>query len=755
MKQSLLFILIVISLSTAGKGPPLADSLKGLLVAADSDSARIELRYQLVRQYCFRDPDTALLLVEEALNLARQSKYRPGEATGLAWIGFLSKLKGDFYGSLDYYGRALSLAQEIGDSLKISNYASSLGTILYDQARYPEALEYYYQSLRIAEKLKDTIHIAHAYGNIGIVFKKQGDFEEALNFYYRSLELDETQDDSTGMAVTMNNLAEIYRQQNETDSALLYHKRSLKIKERRSDHRSIAISLSNIGQIYSDISVLDTALQYHQRALSISESIGDKSGVASSLASIGHIKLELGLPVKVALGDLQRSLDMAKELGAPMILEVVAGELNRLYRKMGHWEKALEMYELYITMRDSSINEKNAKAAIKQQMAYEFEKKEALLKAAREKQALVHREKVKRQELTIWSVATGLLLVIIFSVFLYNRFKITQQQKNVITEQKREVDEKNRHITDSINYAQKIQEAILPSKETFDSVFGRGNHFILFKPKDVVSGDFYWIHETTDQKIIWAAADCTGHGVPGAFMSMIGTSLLNEIVIEKNISQSDRILNELRTGIKKALGHSTASDSHKDGVPSETSVKEALSSKTSVKEALSSETSVKDGMDIAICVLDRARHQLQYSGAYNPFYLIRETANLETEPTDRAWSKTIRDKNQLLLEMKADRQPIGIYISEQPFSQKIIPVQKGDRIYTFSDGFVDQFRGSGNPVATARVGKKFGAQRFRETLLAGSDRQMEDQHLLLEETFEAWKMEHDQIDDICILGVKI
>ena len=282
------------------------------------------------------------------------------------------------------------------------------------------------------------------------------------------------------------------------------------------------------------------------------------------------------------------------------------------------------------------------------------------------------------------------------------------KQKEKIESQNHQLENKNKEITDSINYARRIQEAILPGEEYLKEVFnpeehfqlsggGSSSYFVLFKPKDIVSGDFFWTYQTPDNKLIWAAVDCTGHGVPGAFMSMIGNSLLNEIVVENKVRNSDEILNNLREAIIKSLKQTGEAGKQ------------------------------KDGMDIALCVLDKNKNSLQFSGANNPFWLIR---------------------NGELTSYKPDKQPIGYY-SEQmkPFTRQEIQLQEGDALYTFTDGYEDQF---GGPKQ-----KKFMAKQLRELLLSIQNKTMEEQKEILNLTIIDWMGDQEQIDDICVIGVKI
>jgi len=261
-------------------------------------------------------------------------------------------------------------------------------------------------------------------------------------------------------------------------------------------------------------------------------------------------------------------------------------------------------------------------------------------------------------------------------------------QRDVLAKQKQE-------ITDSIHYASRIQAAVLPPKEFINKILPE-NYFILYKPRDIVSGDFFWIAQK-DNKTIITVADCTGHGVPGAFMSMLGISFLNEIVNSNNISNADEILNKLREHVIKAL--------HQTGETGEN----------------------KDGMDIAMCVIDFDTQKLQFAGAYNPLYLVR---------------------NDELLHFKADKMPIGIYFKgDKAFSCQEIDIEKGDSIYVFSDGYVDQFGGEDN--------SKFKSKQFKQLLIDIQKHSMSDQKEILDKTIENWKGKNEQIDDILVMGIKL
>jgi len=273
-------------------------------------------------------------------------------------------------------------------------------------------------------------------------------------------------------------------------------------------------------------------------------------------------------------------------------------------------------------------------------------------------------------------------------------------QKVEIQNQKDTLEVKNREITDSINYAKNIQDALLPTEEEFRNYFK--DSFVLFKPKDIVSGDFYWVYEKNDL-VFYATADCTGHGVPGGFMTMLGLSFLDDIIEGQNILNPAEALNLMRDKIISALKQTG-----------------------NIGES-------KDGMDITICCIDKNKKELTFSSANNDLYIIRHTPG--------------GDHAKVLSEYKANRQPVGFHHLNKPFTKHTIQLSEGDCIYTFTDGYADQFGGP--------KGKKFRYKQFQEILLNNSHLNFTAQKNILNTTVDQWRGNLEQIDDILVIGVKI
>jgi serine phosphatase RsbU (regulator of sigma subunit)/Tfp pilus assembly protein PilF len=646
--------------------------------------------------------DEALGYFVRSWKVTEETEDKEGIALCLNSIGSIYDKQGRPEEALDYYNRSLKIREEIGGKEGMASVLNNIGFLYNNQGKVKEALDYHSRSLKIREEINDKQGIAGSRVNIGAIYDNQGQLEEALAEYELSLKIYEETGNKNGVAICLNNTAGIYKIQGQLIEALDNYKSSLKIYEEIGYKYGIAVSLINIGAIYNDQGRLTEAMDYYKHSLKIYEEIGYKSGITTCLNSIGNLLNKQG-EVKEALIYGLESLAISKEIGSPVNIRKASNLLSKVYEKEGKGIKALEMYKLFITMRDSLENKETQKAATLQQAKYAYEKQKTLDDAAHSKILAIEQEEKEQQQILTGAIAIGLGLVVIFLIFVFNSLKATRKQKAVIEQQKVEVEqqkevvelahdeleEKNQEIMDSIIYAKRIQSAILPPIKVVKEYLKES--FILYKPKDVVAGDFYWM-EQKNGKVLFAAADCTGHGVPGAMVSVVCNNALNRSVREHGLTVPGEILDKTREIV--------------------------------VKEFRKSEEDVKDGMDIALCSIEGMK--LQYAGAYNPLWIIR---------------------NGEIIETKANKQPIGQFEKPEPYTTHSFDLEKGDAIYIFSDGYVDQFGGE--------RGKKFKAKAFRELLLSIQGKIMEEQKITINKTFENWIGELEQIDDVCVIGVRV
>ena len=623
-----------------------------------------------------------------SLKIKEELGDKSGITGSLNNIGLIYNHQGDYTKAIDYCARSLIIYEELEDKKGIATSLNNIGNIYVDQGDYSRAIDYCTRSLKIKEELGNKNGIASSLNNIGNIYADHGDYARAIDYYTKSLKISEELGDKNGIAASLNNIGMIYDYQGNKTKAMDYYTRSLKIEEEFGDKRGIAKSLNNIGNIYLDQDDYARAMDYCARSLIIDEELGNKSGIASSMNRIGIIYKSQGDYTKAVEKSI-KALSIAKEIGNVANIKSASENLCETYKKQGKYSQALEMHELYIEMRDSMLSIENKEAIIQQEFKYKYEKEQALADAKHQEQMALSAEREKRQQLIAYSAGGGLVMVLLFAFFILNRLQVTRRQKKVIEKQKELVEEQKKDITDSIQYAENIQKALLPDAQELSLI---PDGFVLFQPKDIVSGDFYWLQHHND-KVYLAACDCTGHGVPGAFMSMIGSSLLDEAVVEKGLTQPNEIFFEVRKGFINALKQTGETQ--------------------------------KDGMDAVLIAWDK-KSNLQLAAAYSPVLIIRKGE---------------------IQDLKPDRQPVGFHTGEQkPFTHHELKLEKGDTVYIFSDGYPDQFGGPKD--------KKFMMKNFKKLLLSIQDKTMNEQKTILETTMAEWKGDTEQVDDILVMGVR-
>jgi len=597
-------------------------------------------------------------------------------------IGMVYKEQENYKKALLYYEKSLKIYEEIGEKSGMSASLGNMGIIYWIQGSFEQALSYYQNSLVIDEKINNKIRIADSYSNMGIVYKDQGNYKQAIFHYKKGLNIYKDIEDKSGMANSFNKMGHVYKEQQDNKNALSYLKKSLELYEELGDKSGMDVSISTMGDIYWRQGNYELSEECYKNSLKIREELNNNIGIASTYTHLASLYFEKNKYTQAfILGE--KGLKIAQQVGALVKIKEASDLLYKLYKKTSYPDRALEMHELYIKMRDSVSSLEKKDADITLLYRHKFEKQQVIAEAKHQEQISLAAEREKRQQFIAYYTGIGLIVVLLFAIFIFKRLRVTRKQKNIIEEQKKD-------ITDSINYAVNIQNSLLPTIENLKEVLPDG--FVLFQPKDIVSGDFYWMQHHNN-RVYFAACDCTGHGVPGAFMSMIGSSLLDEAVVEKGLTKPNEIFYEVRKGFIKALKQTGKSQ--------------------------------KDGMDAALFAWDKGEN-LQISAAYNPVLIIKD--------------KEIR-------EVKPDRQPVGFHEDNQKaFTNNEIKLSKGDCVYIFSDGYPDQF---GGPKQ-----KKFMMKNFKKLLLSIQDKTMNEQKHILETTMAEWKGNTEQVDDIMVIGVR-
>lgn len=631
-------------------------------------------------------------------------------------FGFQKIYAGEVEAALKDFNESYQLQKELGNKKGMSASLGNIGYIYKYQGNIFKALDYYHKSLALSEEIGDNTGIANCYNNIGLLHKGQGELKKALEYYHKSYSRWKELGNTVGMAACLNNLGFIYQSQHKLDSALIHYQECLRLDEANGEDNGVASSLNNIGLIYEQKGIKDIAFDYYTKSLKLYEATGSKKGQSEVLNNLAKILFDQG-KIDRAAELCERSLNLAKTLGFPTLISDASALMFDIYRSRNDWKNACLMKELNVQMKDSILNSETQKAAIRQEMKYEYEKQEAEVKMEQQKQLIVQQEEKKRQTIITWATGSGLLLMMLFAGFIYSRFRVSQRQQRIIERQKHTVDlaydqlsEKNREIIDSIHYAKKIQTALLKEEEHVSKHLPP--HFILFKPKDIVSGDFYWSFERNGFWYI-AAADCTGHGVPGAFLTMLGTAFLNEIVSTGDLLSPGKILDELRVKFVNELSQSSKADEHF--------------------------SLLKDGMDVSLVRYELSSDKIEWAGANNGLCIFRKHLKAASPSFEQLGDGHVGY-------IQPDKQPIGYYHNPKPFTNHSIQLERGDTIYLFTDGYIDQFGGP--------QGKKLKFRSFQQYLAEIQNENMSTQKEILSQRFDGWKGNLEQVDDVTVIGLR-
>jgi len=481
------------------------DSLKNLLKEHKEDTLAVILNNKLAWAYRGMNPDSAYLFSDNALLLSEKIKWERGVAQSSYQLGVLSIMKGDYSRALDYYSTAKLIYEKLNDSEGLARILGNIGIVYHIQSDYAKALDYYLKALKIAEERKDKDGIAQHTGNIGIVYFNQANYPKALEYYFKALALANEQKNSDAIAVNLGNIGLVYSKQRNYTQALDYYFKALKRDNEAGEKGRITGWMGNIGIVYrgqGDSALAkgnglyaeerySKALEYYFRALKISEEIGDKSGISIRLADIGVLYSKQNKH-EAALEYLEKALKIAVEIGAKDLERELEDGLYITYKakatlagispqkKAEYTLKALEHHEKAILLKDSIFAKEKQNELVRKEMNYAFEKKEAATKAEQEKKDAVAASEAQRQKLVLALVSCVLILVFMFSGFIFRSLRITRRQKLAIEaknketeEQKKLIEEKNKDILDSIRYAKRIQSSLLPTEKYIDRILNR------------------------------------------------------------------------------------------------------------------------------------------------------------------------------------------------------------------------------------------------------------------------------------------
>jgi serine phosphatase RsbU (regulator of sigma subunit) len=562
------------------------------------------------------------------------------------------------------------------------------------KAKFEEASEILNRVIPVFEAKNELILIAKCYSMKSIIANKIKEVTNAIEYNQKAFDFYKEAENLDGQIATLTNRSFIFINFELFDSAYTTLNK-LFFYETKMTNKDRYFFYQNFGNYYTQIGDYNNAIINFKKAITFAdqEKLTDSKVTALTLISIPHRKKK---EHDIAFEYINESIELAKENNLIYELNEAYNELILIYESKNDFKKAYLTKLINDSIGDEIYNVEKINRINQFENQLKLAEKEKVITQQQLslKEEQLHHSEAKSKITTLIFVVILCLLLIVFVTFIFYRAKKLNQkinaQKEEIEHQKVIVEVKNKEITSSISYAKRIQNAILPPVSLINDFFP--NSFIFYLPKDIVAGDFYWMQKV-DDIILFAVADCTGHGVPGAMVSVVCDNALNRATRELNIKQPAKIL-----------------DAVSDIV---------------IETFAKSEADVKDGMDIALCSWNKKTNILEYAGANNSLYLIRKGELIET---------------------KADKQPIGKSLKKHPFTNHNIELIKDDSIYLFSDGYADQFGGP--------KGKKFMYRAFKQMLITYSALPAIEQEEAIKSTFFKWKETHEQVDDLCILGVK-
>lgn len=683
------------------------------------------------------------------------------------FILFVQNEYGDSLKARNYADSGLYLAKKVNSTYLLAIAYQMKGWFLQNTSQFKEAQESFFNSLENFKKVGSKQGVADAYGNIGNTYLDLNDYYKSLDYQLLSLEKNEKilsgevegnilADAIEGKTIALHNISSIYFAVKLYRLALNYEFRSLEYETASGHTIDLAISYNALARIHNSLNQRDSAVYYFKKAIEIYKVDDYPYGYSGTLQSYAMMD-SIGLTKSHRNRMLTEALRIRKEIGdidaeARILLDAASLQVNTLpsdslkkmldrvdllikqnnfenliwkyhdvlsnyYMRIGLHKKAFE--SLTISIEQKALKEKKeerqdlATREIRKQIETKSFNDSLTVQNAFATERLAHEKELSKKQNVIYLSVIGFIVLASSLLFFIQANKRRKRLNSVLTtkndlikQQKEIVDEKNKSISDSINYARRLQSAILPTAEVIKGHLP--NSFILYLPKDVVSGDFYWFHKKNNLTMI-AAADCTGHGVPGALVSVVCSGALNRSVKEFGLTSPADILNKTRELV--------------------------------IDTFKSEDDKVEDGMDISLCVFDEKSKELSFAGANNPVWIIRKEGEKIIADSE------LTEGENILYEIKGDKQPIGHFDYGKDFSERVVALQENDAFYLFTDGYADQFGGEKN--------KKFKSAQLKKALLEMNTLNFEQQGEKLHTIFNNWKEGTEQIDDVCVIGFRI
>ncbi|MBX7182109.1 MAG: SpoIIE family protein phosphatase [Bacteroidia bacterium] len=679
----LLFLMPKLGISTITK----TDSLLKLVDSKKTNGIEEwKIFNELALSYIGNNYDSAKYYAQIGIEKANRLKNDTLVNISYQTLGILYSKSGEDQTAISILHQALKdPSNKLGTKRKGEIYRN-LGNSFYHISVFDSSLTYYFNSLAEFKKGKHEKEAAGIFNNIGNVYYFN-DAKTALKFYQKALDYYLDVEDYDGQAKGYGNLGLVYSRLHDYKKAVKFSQIALE-KALLAKLSPLALSgyYVNLGYSYDELKEYDKAIENILIGLKIREEHKELKGIAVANCMLGSAYFD-AKKWEQADSVLTIAVEQVRKMNLRSYQWEVLQTLSILNYRKGKEAKGDSLINLSNSIRDSVMLEEKQMAMNEMETKYETKEKDAKI------QLLTQQGEIKDLYLIIAISAFLFLATLTLLIFFILR---NNAKKNKLLEvQYKEISKQKKEITDSINYARKIQTALLPKESQVKQLMPKS--FVYYKPKDIVSGDFYWIEKVSNNEILLAAVDCTGHGVPGAFMSVIGINLLNSALTEHNITHPSQILNFMNEGIKNALQKSQSIDN------------------------------LKDGMDLALCKINFDTGRIQFAGANNPMVIIQDSK---------------------IALVKGDKLPIGGEFNQgKQYSNHEFTCKSGDRIYLFTDGFGDQFGGS--------EGKKFKKQRLLNLIESFQHLDLDQQIEKLDTEFNAWKGDQEQVDDVLVIGFQL
>lgn len=673
--------------------------------------------------------------------IAKSDDYPDGLALAYNRLGNVNQLKTNYLKALDYYTKALALNKTQDNKPEIARTLVNLANVYGVIGQYQRSIEHFLEAMNIHEASGDkdglgwtSLGIARLFKKIDLLDRAMQYAENALGYYQEVLK---ESGNSIGVTLSLNEIGSIYHKLGDYPKALEYTNRVLDINRANHNLHGQSANYLGLGIIYLDMHQNQLAKVNLSKALELKEQVGDSIDIAPLYRYLGQIEMEEGR-VGAANRYFAQSLSFAKQHRLLPDISEAYLSLSQVYSKQGNYRKSLDTYINHIAFKDSL----NSSDISRLEMQYEFEKREKEQELMAKQREALQEARLDRQRVVLVFFVVAFLLAGALAGFIFYNYREKkrinlvlleqnneisrqnreiesqkeeiEQQRDFVTRQRDQIAHQQRQITDSITYASRIQSAVLPGEMMLGKLSWES--FVFYKPKNIVSGDFYWVTKLMNGNVLLAAADCTGHGVPGAFMSMLGITLLREISSKPETLSPADMLSKLREMVIMSLNQQGGK----------------------VDQA--------DGMDMSIVIINPSTLEMEFAGAYLSAIVVRQgTFNVSAE----SQNPRISQQNGVsLLELRGNKMPIGhhLFVSH-PFTNLSLQLNKGDMLYLFSDGYVDQFGGKRNI--------KFLLHNFRTLLMGICVLDTKEQKQALVQTIEEYQGDKKQVDDMLVLGVRL